>query len=389
MKIKLLVATVFLTSISTAEACTEVFLHRDNVSMVGRTMDFPINMGSNIVGYNKGNHQVSSFLNKEFPNAKVAEWDVKYPFLGREIFNTGLVLDGSNNQGLSAAYLYLPGTTFKKYDPNDINATLNFYDLVTYVLATSKDVNEALDNISKYQVSGGAIIVTNDIAVNNIPIHLSLKDKSGNSAVIESIDGKLNIYKGQKAGNVLTNYPDLPQQFDNLSNYNSLLNYNKEDQKNKFENIPGFETMIASSSLRNNIVSMVGIPGDYSPPSRFVRATYLESNIPVMQYSNDYKYMVNHILNSVTVPYSNLPNSTATQWKTIKNLNNNEIEYNNILYLYKGKLIIAGDTVAKYNIDQIFSTEIKNINGYQHLSSQIINPEKYKYYSMSELSSNI
>lgn len=384
MKRNLLI-TLLLINVNTVEACTEVFVNRSNTKMVGRTMDFPINMGNTIVGYNRDNHQVSAYFDKKFPNAKVAEWDVKYPFLGREIFGTGLILDGQNNQGLSAAYLYLPGTKFHQYDPSEPSATLSFYDLATYALATSKNVDEALKNIAKYQISGGSIMVEDGIAVSDVPIHMSLKDKTGNSAVIEVINGKLNIYKGDKAGNVLTNYPDLPGQLKNLSNYNCLLNYNKEKQKAKFGDIPGFQVMIDSASLRDNIVSMIGIPGDYSPPSRFVRATFLEKNIPNLNYPSDYNYMIRNILNSVTVPYSNLPNSTATQWHTIKDLESNKITYENVLFLYNGKLITAEDNMATYNLNQIFSTGVKSVNGNGKLNSQMKNVENVKFYTMDEL----
>lgn len=384
MKRTLLITLPLMIS-GTVEACTEVFVHRSNTNMVGRTMDFPINMGNTIVAYNKGYHQVSAYFNKKFPDAKVAEWDVKYPFLGREIFETGLVLDGANTQGLSAAYLYLPDTKFPQYNPSETRLTLSFYDLATYALATSKNVDEALNNIAKYQISGGSIMVEEGIAVSDVPIHMSLKDKTGNSAVIEAINGKLHIYKGEKAGNVLTNYPELPGQFKNLANYNSLLNYNKKEQKAKFGDIPGYKVMIDSSSLRNNIVSMIGIPGDYSPPSRFVRATFLEKNIPTMNYTSDYIYMIQHILNSVTVPYSILPNSTATQWHTLKDLDHNEITYKNILFLYKGKLISARNNIASYNLNQIFSTGVKSINGKGKLKSQIKNAENIKFYTMDEL----
>lgn len=45
----------------------------DNVNLVGRTMDFPINIGTNIVGFNKGVHQVSTYMDKKGSPAKIAE----------------------------------------------------------------------------------------------------------------------------------------------------------------------------------------------------------------------------------------------------------------------------------------------------------------------------
>ncbi|APC97201.1 linear amide C-N hydrolase [Francisella frigiditurris] len=380
-----LISSIALGIVNISEACTEVFIHKDNASVVGRTMDFPINIGIFTIGYNKGVHQVSSYMDKAYPDLKVAEWDVKYPFMGREIFSTGLLVDGANDQGLSASFLYLPGTEYPKYDPSNKKAVLSFYDLVNYTLATSKDVNEALENISKYQIISSSVAVAPDIALKDAPLHFSLRDKFGNSAVIEFINGKINVYKGEEAGNVLTNYPTLPEQLKNLLNYNSLINYNKDEQKAKFGNIPGFKLTIESSSLRDNIASMVGIPGDYSPPSRFVRATYLEKNVPEMSYPQDYKYMMGHILNSVTVPYSPEPNSTATQWQTIKDLNSNTISYKNILYLYNGKLIVAEGNENTYNIDQIFSTGLETIGASGKLQKKVTNPQDYNYYAIEAL----
>ena len=130
-------------------------------------------------------------MDKNHPRIDVAKWKTKYPYLGREIFDTGLLLDGANNEGLSAAFLYLPGTKYPNYNPNDTRKSLSFFDLVSFTLATSKDVNEALNNISKYQILSSSFIVKNNIAIQNAPLHLTLKDKSGHSAVIESINGKL------------------------------------------------------------------------------------------------------------------------------------------------------------------------------------------------------
>ncbi|MBA4697420.1 MAG: linear amide C-N hydrolase [Legionella sp.] len=366
-------------------ACTEVFLYRNNVALIGRTMDFPINVSTNMVGYNKGIKQVSTYMRPTSNDAtKVAEWTVDYPYLGREILNTGLIVDGANVEGLSAAFLYLPGTQYPSDSTATDKSTLSFFDLGSFALATSKNVDEALANIQKHRISKSALAISPKIAIKDAPLHLSLKDKHGHSAVIEAINGELKIYRGEKAGKILTNWPPLPEQYKNLENYRSLLNYDQNAQKSKFANIPGFEVMMESSSLRDNIKSMVGIPGDYSPPSRFVRATYLEKNIPFMKEPNNYYYPMEHILNSVFVPYSALPNSTATLWYTIKDLTHNRITYKNSMFLYQGKLSFIGNVVETIDLNQLFSTGVKTINGEGKLSQAIDQPENYTYYSVDE-----
>jgi choloylglycine hydrolase len=369
------------------EACTEVLVHRDNVTIVGRTLDFPISVGIQIAGYNKGLKQVSTYMSTENTDVNLGSWEVKYPYMGRELFNTGLLMDGANNQGLSAAVLYLPGSIYPTYNPESDKPVLSFFDIVSFSLATSANVDEALENIAKYQFLDSPVIISDTVAITEIPLHLTLKDKSGNSAVIESINGKFNIYKGKKAGNVLTNQPQFSDQLKNLANYNSLLNYNKNEQKEKFGDIPGFKVMMQASELRSNIAAMVGIPGDYSPPSRFVRATFLEKTMPKMNNTNDYAYLVEHILDSVTVPYSGKANSTATLWQTEKNLIDNTIKYKDLLYLYNGKIIVADENINSYNMNEIFSTGIPSINGTNKLQKPISNPQNYKLYTMQDFTS--
>jgi choloylglycine hydrolase len=121
---------------------------------------------------------------------------------------------------------------------------------------------------------------------------------------------------------VLTNAPTYDWHISNLRNYLGL-------------------STLASESLRfgaSDVTALgqggglVGVPGDYTPPSRFVRAAFLRHYATKPKNADEAAQLLGHILNTVDIPLgiaqSKMGNevvSDYTQWITIKDLTGNRL----------------------------------------------------------------
>ena len=108
------------------------------------------------------------------------------------------------------------------------------------------------------------------IFIKNIPLHISLRDLLDNSAVIEFFDGEIQVYK--ETEDVLTMLLTINWHLENVKEYQSLLKpFEGSNPKFADEFINYNETV---KSSRPEVAQLIGIPGDFSSTSRFVRALY-------------------------------------------------------------------------------------------------------------------
>lgn len=93
-------------------------------------------------------------------------------------------------------------------------------------------------------------------------------DPTGDCVVLEPVDGELVVYENPYA--VLTNAPEFLWHVTNLRNYIHLQPENVQETTWNGETISKF----------GEGTGMVGLPGDFTPPSRFIRAASFVSNTP-------------------------------------------------------------------------------------------------------------
>ncbi|PZC51665.1 hypothetical protein LH53_09710 [Mesotoga sp. TolDC] len=134
--------------------------------------------------------------------------------------------------------------------------------------------------------------------------------------VVEFIDGEMKIYDNPNA--VLTNAPELPWHLENLRNYVNLSAYMKEAEINGIT----YKGMGFGSGY-------VGIPGDGTPPSRFVRITLLREFSNPVETEEEGVMLALHLLNTVDIPAGVSKREGSgpaafenTQWVTIKDNKN-------------------------------------------------------------------
>ena len=260
---------VSLSAINTGEACTSFVLKaKDGSPVYGRSMEWGLSdLKSDIVMVPRNYSNVSKLDN----GMDGMKWKNRYGFIAINAAHLSYYAEGMNETGLTAGALYFPGfAKFQEIEPGKEASTINAPELIGYILGQFKTVGEVREALPKILV-----VDNKDIAkAFGAPaiFHFVVTDSAGDSIVIEYVKGKLNIYDSV---GIMTNSPPYYWHVMNLRNYAHL---------NPFE--PGPAEMKDANSV--NLASfgagagMVGLPGDNTPPSRFVRAFfYVKTSIPL------------------------------------------------------------------------------------------------------------
>ena len=214
----------------------------------GRNLDLEYSYNEQVVITPK--NYVFSFTDK---NIK----DKNYAIIGiATIFEDyPLYYDACNEWGLAGAGLNFPYDDLYSSTLSDTKINIAPYEILTVVLRTCKNIDEAKLFLEKS-------IFVNKSFNNIFPVtNLHYMFSDGNSTItVESKNGEILIY--DNSVNVLTNAPCFIEQLDNLNNYKYLTN---------------IET---NKSINSKGTGLLGLPGDYTSKSRFVRAfTLLNTTI--------------------------------------------------------------------------------------------------------------
>lgn len=293
-------------------ACTDFqIVAKDKAVVIGRSMEFPVDLKSEVVVVPRG--QKINISNSK--GVKGISWTSKYGYLGVNAFGLDAFVEGLNEKGLAFEGLMFTGAQYQpivpgKYIPLDkLGAWLmgNF--------ATVDEVKNALTGIN--------ICDSEMKDIKGMGLHLAVHDAAGKNLVVEFIEGKVNVYDNPIG--VITNRPTFDWQLNNLRNY---VNLDHNDAKTK--KIRG--VMIEPTGVGSG---MLGMPGDWTPPSRFVRTVLcVNAALP----PKDYKEAVNlaeHILNVVDIPKGVIKENPKpfitlygyAQWVLIKDLANKTLYY--------------------------------------------------------------
>ncbi|BBL74136.1 linear amide C-N hydrolase [Methylomagnum ishizawai] len=238
-----------------ATACSRILLNTDHGHVVGRTMDLYIPDHPKLVAYPRGIARDGAVT-----DGNGVRWVSKY---GSVVVNSlGIATsDGMNEKGFVANLLYLHDSQYETRDtrPGVANAMV-----LQYLLDVSATVAEALAELDKVQ------IVSVKAAGREWPLHISISDATGDSAVIEFVNGAKVVHRG-KDSSVMTNEPPLDWQLNNLK---------------KYRYFGGTEPL----------------PGDIDPASRFVRASAFLKTIPAPKDIREALAEVYSIVKTVSVP---------------------------------------------------------------------------------------
>ena len=200
------------------------------------------------------------------------------------INNFPLYFDATNEKGLSMAGLNFPENADYKPFHEKLNNVTPF-EFIPYILGKCKNIYEALEEVNK-------INLVNMNFSENLPLsplHFIISDRA-KSLTVESVKDGLKIYENPVG--VLTNNPTFDYHLMNLNNYMTL---NEGKCENKF-----------SDELKFNNYSLglgaLGLPGDFSSPSRFIKATFVKYKSKLGSSEKESVNQFFHILNSVAMP---------------------------------------------------------------------------------------
>lgn len=305
-------------SISTGLACTDFRLSaQDGTVIITRSMEFAADLKSNLISSPR-----ERAFNSVTPNNKAGlSWKSKYGYVFLDALNTGFAIDGMNEQGLSVEALYLPGETqYQSIPVGKDNQALSYLSFGDWLLGNFKNIDEVKQNLSRIVVYAQPLPQANNIV---FPLHFAIHDKTGKSIVVEFVQGKLFVYDNEVG--VLTNSPTFDWQVTNLRNY---LNLTPTTPKPVM--VDGI-TFVATGQGSG----MHGLPGDISPPSRFVKmALMLKTVTPPTNFDAGIN-VAQHIINNVDIPLgfvreaqdNNRATNEFTQWVVFKDLSHNTFYY--------------------------------------------------------------
>ncbi|MDK4366390.1 choloylglycine hydrolase [Enterococcus faecalis] len=214
---------------------------------------------------------------------KVPKLDTHYAMIGiaAGIADYPLYYDATNEKGLSMAGLNFSGyADYKTFKEGKANVSP--FEFIPWILGQCATVDEAKELLETMNLVSINFSETLPLS----PLHWLLADKE-KSIVIESVKEGLYIYDNPVG--VLTNNPPFTYQLFNLNNYRSL---SSQTPKNSFSN-----------KINLNVYSRgmggIGLPGDLSSTSRFVKATFTKLNSKTGNSESESISQFFHILGSV------------------------------------------------------------------------------------------
>ncbi|MEM6933497.1 MAG: choloylglycine hydrolase family protein [Pseudomonadota bacterium] len=245
-----------LASASIAWACTGIMLTGGDGSIIrARTVEwgpFDLQVRINVVPRD------FTYRSGAMPDGKEgATWTGRFGVVGASMLDHGAPADGINEAGLTAGLFYLPGyTEYQEYVPELADNSIPGDLLASYVLSQFETVEEAAAGLSEIRVVG----VVDDTLGFPFPLHMMVGDRFGGRIVIQYIDGELTVFDAPLG--VVTNSPNYDWHMTNLNNYVNLSALG----------LPAVEASGVTFAPLGAGSGMIGLPGDFTPPSRFVRA---------------------------------------------------------------------------------------------------------------------
>ena len=265
-----------------ADACTGISLTAQNGShVVARTVEWAATpMQCGYVVAPRG-HKHQSYTPT---GANGLKYDAVYGYVGIYTEYEPFVVEGINETGLSAGLFFFPNYgEYAPYDSKDNDKTLCDMQFVSWVLSQFSSIDQVKEGLGKIDL----VTLNHNIGA----VHWRIAEPNGRMVVLEVVNGVPNFYENTLG--VLTNAPGFPWHMTNLNNYVNLEPGSAPDNTIK----PG----ITLKPLGHGS-GMLGLPGDFTAPSRFVRATFFQTTSPTWETGFETVVQAFHILNNFDIP---------------------------------------------------------------------------------------
>lgn len=296
-------------ALSPSRACTSLLLGTsDGGYIYGRTMEFGFDLESQAIVVPRGLAYKGTGPDGK-PDGKA--WVSKYAATGMNAFGLPVIVDGINEKGLAGGVLYFPDyADYTAPDKAASGKSVAPWEFLTWALtnfATVEEVKAAIDGV---EIVGVSLPQLGAIP----PFHYTLHDATGKSIVIEPIAGALKVYDNPYG--VMTNAPSFDWHLTNLKNYVKLSPDNAPPLKVGGQQVDSF----------GEGSGWLGLPGDPTPPSRFIRALAFSMTSNPQPAGDASVRLVEHIMNNFDIPQGTIregkQTSDYTQWTGIADLKN-------------------------------------------------------------------
>lgn len=280
-------------SISTTNACTRVVYNGFNNQIItARSMDWKEPMMTNLWILPRGMERNGAV------GKNPMKWVSKYGSVIATAYDIAST-DGMNEKGLVANLLWLAESNYP--DWNGETPVMSISIWVQYMLDNFATVSEAVAAFQEKNIE-----VVSDMMPDGsrmATLHLAISDATGDNAIFEYIDGKLNIHHSSEY-TVMTNSPIYSEQ-------------------------------LALNDYWKNIGGTTFLPGTNRAADRFVRASFYINAIPKSEDPRVAIASVFSVIRNVSVPYGisteGEPNISSTRWRTVS-------DQKNLIYFYESAL---------------------------------------------------
>ncbi|MEV0356527.1 linear amide C-N hydrolase [Nocardia sp. NPDC050697] len=250
--------------------------------LVGRNMDWPEEMDTNLWALPRGAARVGHGSD---PNP--LRWTATYGSVAATVWD-GASTDGINERGLGAHVLWLAESGFGERAPDLPALAVSLWG--QYFLDRCATVAECVQLLAEQPMQVLPLVEPRSGRLGTV--HLALDDASGDSLVIEHLDGVARLHHG-RAYTVMTNSPPFDQQLELRSRY------------------AGFGGALP-------------LPGTTEAADRFVRAGYYLDRLPAADTPGRAYAALLSVMRNAAQPFGapdpERPNIAATIWRTIADL---------------------------------------------------------------------
>jgi len=311
-------AIAVVATVNAGYACTAVdIVAADKSVIAGRTMEWAYDMKWTLVSQPKASElTLTAPADLGLPDVKVA---TKYAVVGVSagVIPGGALLEGQNSEGLGMSGNFLPGFTEYQAVTKDDKSYVSVLDFGSWALGNHATVAELRTALPAIKVWWNKSLPSGPTPP---LLHFVFVDRSGDGIIVEYVGGALQI--SDNTAKVLTNAPTYDWHLLNLRNYLNLSSMGVSSRQVGEVNV----TALGQGG------GMTGLPGDFTPPARFVRAAFMRHWITQPKDADEATQAIDHILNTVDIPIGVAQSkengeivSDYTQFVAIKDLTRNRL----------------------------------------------------------------
>ncbi|WP_158605467.1 linear amide C-N hydrolase [Amycolatopsis panacis] len=251
--------------------------------LVGRSMDWYQDTQTNLAVRPRGVERQS--IPSDPDDRGGFSWTSEYGSVVALMYGQAVV-DGVNEKGLQACGLYLSESDYGIRDQN--RKGLELYSAIQCLLDRFDTVAAAVTWI----VDSDVQLIEMSLGEKPGTGHIALADLSGDSAIVEFLDGKASVHHGPEY-TVMANSPVYAEQLELVKEY------------------PPYND--------NNT-----LPGGTESPERFARAVYYSTMLPPTEETREATAYAFSVIRNASAPFGTVdvirPNISTTRWRTVTDL---------------------------------------------------------------------